>query len=107
MSDRDYAGGSRNVTFPSGSTNNDIGSGCLTVTIVDKTAVDRDKTFTVTLTTANNGVMLRNSLTTITIMDDEGVSWVVFDAHQFSVTLHFNEIIIMWIAVATIGLRKA
>ena len=72
MSGIDYHGGTRNVIFPTGSTTNDTGSGCLTVSIADNTIVDGNKTFTVTLTTPDADVMLGNSLTTVVITDDEG-----------------------------------
>ena len=81
LSGYDYAGGIVTVTFPTGSTNTDTGSWCLTVNIANNDDVDGDKTFTVTLTTADSDVMLGNSLTTVTIMDDEGASRVALIMH--------------------------
>ena len=44
---------------------------CLPVTIVDDTIMDGFVAFTVTLTIADPDVMLGNSMTIVTITDDE------------------------------------
>ena len=59
------------MVFPAASTNG--ATRCFTVTIAaDDAVLDGDKTFTVTLTTTDSDVMLGNSQTIVTIMDDEG-----------------------------------
>ncbi len=71
MAGPDYGSASVIATFSAGS--NDAAMQCLTTNITDDTILDGDKTFTVTLTTVDPNVMLGNSLTTVTITDnDEG-----------------------------------
>ena len=57
------------LTFSAGSTD----MRCLTVTIVDDMLIEGDETFTVGLTVATSGVMEGNTMTVVTITDDEGI----------------------------------
>ena len=61
------------LTFSTGST--DSTTQCLNVTIEDDgDAVEGDETFTVTLMDSDDGVMLGNSETNVTILDNEGIA---------------------------------
>ena len=73
MDGSDYSGFNMILTFPVGSLDND--TQCLNVSIIDDdTALEGDETFTVTLTllTTGLGVTTGNTMTTITITDNEG-----------------------------------
>ena len=61
-----------NFMFAAGSTNE--AQNCLDVTIDEDVLVEGSETFIVTLTlgTTGVGVTLANSMTTVTIMDNEG-----------------------------------
>ena len=61
---------SSNPVFPTNST--DGAMQCRTVTIIDNAAYELNETFTVTLTVNTAGVMVGNTGTTVTIVDDEG-----------------------------------
>ena len=65
----DYTFTSSDVTFSFGSTDSSLG--CVNITILDDAALDGNKAFTVTLTTSDPDVLLGNSLTVITIVDDD------------------------------------
>ena len=66
----DFGGGSEAVIFPTSSTHGAMQ--CLMIAIGDDTALDGNKTFVVTMTTSDAGVLLGNNLTTITIIDSDG-----------------------------------
>ena len=57
------------LTFTSGSRNGD--TKCADITILDNDVLERDKTFSVTLTVQNPRVILRNTISIITITDNE------------------------------------
>ena len=68
----DYTGTTLNLDIPVGSPNSFMK--CVDVSITDDTdAVEGDETFTVTLTESADDVTLGNSVTTVTIMDNEGI----------------------------------
>ena len=61
------------LMFPAGSTNSTME--CVNVSITeDGDAVEGDETFTVTLIESDIGVMIDNSETIVTIMDNEGMT---------------------------------
>ena len=60
---------SSDITFPSGST--DSTQGCVSITILDDTALEENQAFTVTLTTSDPDVLRGNNVTVITIEDDD------------------------------------
>ena len=68
--DSDYTSVSSDEVFTTGSTDND--TRCVNITIEDDEALERDETFTVTLTTSDPNVMLGQDMTTITIVDNDG-----------------------------------
>ena len=45
---------------------------CMNITIMDNDAFELNETFTVTLTVNTPGVMVGNTITEVTITDDEG-----------------------------------
>ncbi len=69
----DYENTTLVLIFPAGSIDSD--TQCLNITINTDTLVEGEETFTVTLTllTTGLGVFTENDLTTVTIMDDEGI----------------------------------
>ena len=69
MEDDDYTFPPTNLTFFRGST--DSTSECANISITDDTALEGDQTFTVMLTTSDPDVAVRNSMTTITIEDND------------------------------------
>ena len=44
---------------------------CVNISIVDDDVFEGDETFTVTLTVTTPGVMVGNTVTTVTIIDDD------------------------------------
>ena len=66
----DYTSVSSNEVFPSGSTDTD--TRCVNITLEDDEALERDETFTVTLTTSDPNVMLGQDVTTVTVVDNDG-----------------------------------
>ncbi len=70
MDGLDYVPVAANLTFVTGSTNNDVR--CLNITIVDDSALEGNQTFTVKLTTSDPDVIPGINITTINIADDDG-----------------------------------
>lgn len=72
MTDIDYRGFAKNLTFPVNSVNGTMQ--CVNVTTNDDTLVESDETFTIALTliTTGLGVSLSNETTTVSIVDNEG-----------------------------------
>ena len=68
----DYEMTTMNLTFPISSMDTD--TECLNITIMEDTLVEGEETFTVTLTTGL-GVTTGTDVTTVTIMDNEGISY--------------------------------
>ncbi len=66
----DYVAVASTLTFTSGFTDNDVT--CAVVGIIDDSALERNQTFTVTLTTPDPDVMLGTDMTTVTITDNDG-----------------------------------
>ncbi len=64
------------LTFPAGSMDGDDMTQCTDVNITDDSYFEGDETFTVTLTllTTDQGVTTGNDMTTVTIIDDEGIN---------------------------------
>ncbi len=71
ISDFDYINISSTQIFISGSTGNDVR--CLDITIVEDSALEGNQTFAVTLSSSDPDVMLENDITTITIIDNDGL----------------------------------
>ena len=69
MSGLDYTFTSSDVTFSFGSTEGTCG--CVNINISGNAALDGDRIFIVTLTTSDPDVLLGNSATVITIVDDD------------------------------------
>ena len=69
MENSDFTFLSTDLIFLRGST--DSTSKCVNITITDDTALEGNQAFTVTLTTSDPDVVLRNSMTTITIEDND------------------------------------
>ena len=65
----DYEQVSAPLTFPTGSVAGDMQ--CVNISIVDDVVFEGDETFTVTLTVTTPGVMEGNTLTIVTIRDDD------------------------------------
>ena len=65
----DYEQVSAPLTFPTGSVAGDMQ--CVNISIVDDVVFEGDETFTVTLTVTTSGVMERNTVTIVTIRDDD------------------------------------
>ena len=61
---------SSSISFPTGSS--DGAMECMNFTIIDNGAFELNETFTVTLTVNTAGVMEGNTITEVTITDDEG-----------------------------------
>ena len=70
IADYDFLRTSSNEVFTSGSTNNSMR--CSVISIIDDDALEGNQTFRVTLSTLDPNVMLGNSITTVTIMDNDG-----------------------------------
>ena len=71
MDGYDFTFPSTNLTFLRGST--DSTSECANISITDDTALEGNQTFTVTLTTSDPDVAVRNRMTLITIEDNDSV----------------------------------
>ena len=71
MESSDYTFTSTDVTFSSGS--NDSTHGCVNIDIENDTALEGNQSFTVTLTTSDPDVAVRNRMTLITIEDNDSV----------------------------------
>ena len=69
MESSDYTLTSTEITFPSGST--DSTSGCVNIDITDDAALERNQTFTVTLSTSDSDILLGNDMTVIIIEDND------------------------------------
>ena len=69
LSDIDYINVYSTRTFSSGSSNG--ATQCVEVVIVDDSTFEGNKSFTMTLTTADINVLLRTAVTTISLIDDE------------------------------------
>ena len=70
VSGSDYVNTSVDIIFPSGSIN--MFTSCSGITIVDDAVLEGNQTFTVRLITLDPDVMLGNSITTVTIVDNDG-----------------------------------
>ena len=73
MSDIDYQAFAMNLTFPVNSVNGTVQ--CFNVTIIEDNVVENDEMFIITqvLVTTGLGVTIgNNTITTITIIDNEG-----------------------------------
>ena len=70
MAGFDYLSAFSAETFPSGSNSND--TRCLSISILEDGALEANQTFTVTLATLDPNVILGNSVTTVTIVDNFG-----------------------------------
>ena len=57
-------------TFTQGSRNG--AAKCINILIIDDNVLEGNQTFVVTLTTLDSNVILENTVTTITIMDNDG-----------------------------------
>ena len=68
--DEDYNMMSSSISFPT--TSSDGAMECMNITIMDDDAFELNETFTVTLTVNTAGVMVGNTITEVTITDDEG-----------------------------------
>ena len=66
----DYDMMSTSISFPTNSS--DGAMECMNFTIMDNDAFELNETFTMTLTVNTAGVMVGNSITEVTIADDEG-----------------------------------
>ena len=66
----DYYMMSTSISFPTNSS--DGAMECMNFTIMDNDAFELNETFTVTLTVNTAGVMEGNTITEVTITDDEG-----------------------------------
>jgi hypothetical protein len=66
----DYTSISSDEVFLSGSIDGD--NVCVDITLLPEDPMERDETFTVTLTTTDPGVTLGTNVTTITIDNNEG-----------------------------------
>ena len=67
----DYNTASKDISFPEGSMDGD--TLCINVSITDDMALEGDETFTVTLTvTATGDATVGNTMTTVTITNDDG-----------------------------------
>ena len=71
----DYTGASMTLTMPAGSTSGVVK--CMNISIIDDGALEVIETFTVTLTTTDPDVMLGKNKTVVTIMDDDGNSFLM------------------------------
>ena len=69
ISSADFVSGSQNLTFPSGSSDND--SQCLEIVIVDDSALESDELFTVTFASAQP--FQGNNMSLITIVDNDSI----------------------------------
>ena len=79
MAGSDYERFSFNLTFYSGSMDDD--TRCVNVSIIDDGAFEDDETFTVTLTTSDPDVILGN-MTTVTIIKNDGtITIMLFCCH--------------------------
>ncbi len=65
----DYYGTSMVLTFYHGSS--DGYRKCMNVIIMDYDALEANQTFSVTLTTSDDDVLVRNNMTTVTITDND------------------------------------
>jgi hypothetical protein len=70
MAGEDYVSSSEVETFTSGSPNGS--TRCVGISILDDDVLEGEQTFVLTLTTSDPDVMIRNNVTTITIIDNEG-----------------------------------
>ena len=70
MAGYDFCGAIENGIFTLGSTNNSMR--CFAISIIDDAALEGNQTFRVTLSTLDPNVMLGTSMTTVTIMDNDG-----------------------------------
>ena len=66
----DYVLVTSSVSFVTGSHNGS--TGCSNITIIDDYALNKNRTFTVTLFTIDRRIMLANIVTVVTIVDDDG-----------------------------------
>ena len=66
----DYDMMSSSISFPTNSSDGTME--CMNFTIVDNDAFELNETFTVTLTVNTAGVMVGNTITEVTITDNEG-----------------------------------
>ena len=66
----DYEMMSSSISFPTTSSGGAME--CMNITIMDNDAFELNETFTVTLTVNTAGVMVGNTITEVTITDDEG-----------------------------------
>lgn len=70
MANSDYTSISSDEVFTSGPTDN--ATRCVDITLLPEDPLEGDQTFTVMLTTSDPDVMLGTSVTTITIINDDG-----------------------------------
>ena len=77
LENTDYTTISSALMFPAGSANTTVQ--CVNITITDDDIFEGDETFTVGLTVNTSGVMEGNTITAITITDNEGYLYYVHD----------------------------
>ena len=71
LDDTDYTNTSMDISFPEGSMDGD--TRCINVSIADDLALEEEETFTVSLTVTSGDIVMGNTTTIITIIDNEGL----------------------------------
>ena len=85
----DYKNLSFNETFPSGSIDGDVK--CTNITIMEDNALEASETFIVTLKSSDSSVIIVTNISTVTIIDNDGMITKIISPQAYLVHLSLAE----------------